>query len=52
MAQVADVHDGFANALKLTCTTADTSIAADEVLSLQTRLEGQQNLQQLKKRNI
>ena len=48
MAQVADVHDGFANALKLTCTTADTSIAADEVLSLQTRLEAQ-NLQQLKK---
>ena len=48
MAQVADVHDGFANALKLTCTTADTSIAADELLSLQTRLEAQ-DLQQLKK---
>jgi len=39
---------GFANSLKLDCTTADTSIAADEYLLLQHRLEGQ-NLQQLKK---
>ncbi len=30
MAQVTDVHDGFANAMKLTCTTADTSIASNE----------------------
>ena len=48
MEQVADVHDGFANALKLTCTTADTSIAADERLLLHQKIEGQ-DLQQLKK---
>ena len=48
MAQVADVHDGFANALKLTCTTADTSIASGEEVSLMYRIEGQ-DLQQLKK---
>ena len=39
---------GFANSLKLDCTTADTSIAAAEYLLLQHRFEGQ-NLQQLKK---
>ena len=39
---------GFANALKLDCTTADTSVAASEYLLLSTRLEGQ-NVQQLKK---
>jgi hypothetical protein len=39
---------GFANSLKLDCTTADTSIASDEFFLLSTRLEGQ-NLQQLKK---
>jgi len=39
---------GFANCLKLDCTTADTSIASGEVLIIQTRFEGQ-NLQQLKK---
>lgn len=39
---------GFANAMKLDCTTADTSIAANEDCSLQYRLEGQ-DLQQLKK---
>jgi len=48
MSQVADVHDGFANALKLDCTTADTSIAAGEFFVLAHRLEGQ-DLQQLKK---
>jgi len=48
MSQVADVHDGFANALKLDCTTADTSIASNEFGVLSTRLEGQ-DLQQLKK---
>ena len=48
MAQVADVHDGFANAMKLTCTTADTSIASGEYFILQQKFEGQ-NLQQLKK---
>ena len=39
---------GFGNALKLNCTTADTSIAAGEFLVLSHRLEGQ-DLQQLKK---
>jgi len=39
---------GFANCLKLDCTTADTSIAANEFFILSTRLEGQ-NVQQLKK---
>jgi len=48
MAQVADGPAGIANCLKLTTTTADTSIAAGEALLLQTRFEGQ-DLQQLKK---
>ena len=48
ISQVADVHDGFANALKFECTTADTSIAADEYFFLQYGIEGQ-DLQQLKK---
>jgi hypothetical protein len=48
MAQVADGPAGFANCLKLTTTTADTSIAAGEYLILQTKFEGQ-DLQQLKK---
>lgn len=48
VSQVADVHDGFANALKFECTTADTSIAADEFFGMQYRIEGQ-DLQQLKK---
>ena len=39
---------GFANALKIECTTADTSIASSEVALIQNRLEGQ-NLQLLKK---
>ena len=39
---------GFANAIKLDCTTADTSIAAGELLVLATRFEGQ-DLQQLQK---
>jgi len=39
---------GFANACKLSCTTADTSIAAGEFMFLSQRMEGQ-NLQQLKK---
>ena len=39
---------GFANAVKLDCTTADTSIASNELLTIATRLEGQ-DLQQLKK---
>ena len=48
LSQVADVHDGFANALKFECTTADTSIAADENFGLIQIIEGQ-NLQHLKK---
>ena len=39
---------GFANALKLDCTTADTSIASTETGIIQYRFEGQ-DLQQLKK---
>ena len=48
VSQVADVHDGFANALKFECTTADTSIAADEFFGVQYLFEGQ-DVQQLKK---
>ena len=48
MTQTADGPSGFANCLKLDCTTADTSIAAAEFLLLQQRFEGQ-DLQQLKK---
>ena len=43
--QVADAPTGFANSLRLTCTTADTSIASDEQLLFQQRIEGQ-NVQQ------
>ena len=39
---------GFANALKLDCTTADTSIAVDEYFVLQQKFEGQ-DLQRIKK---
>ena len=39
---------GFSKAIKLDCTTADTSIAAGELASIQTRFEGN-DLQQLKK---
>jgi hypothetical protein len=39
---------GFLNCLHLDCTTADTSIAASELLVLEHRIEGQ-DLQQLKK---
>ena len=48
MAQVADGPPGFANCLKLTTTTADTSIAAGEIFLIETRFEGQ-DVQQLKK---
>ena len=48
MTQTADGPSGFANCLKLDCTTADTSIAANENMELGTVLEGQ-DLQQLKK---
>jgi len=39
---------GFANALKMECTTADTSIASGEYFLLQQSFEGQ-DLQQMKK---
>ena len=48
MAQVADGPAGFANCLKITTTTADTSIAVGERLTLIQAIEGQ-DLQQLKK---
>ena len=44
--QDSDAPVGFANSLKLDCTTADTSIAAGEFLLLEQRIEGQ-DLQQL-----
>ena len=40
--------DGFANSLKIACTTADTSVAAGEIFMLSQRLEGQ-DLQQFAK---
>ena len=46
--QVADAPSGFANCLKLSCTTADTSISANEAGLIEQKFEGQ-NLQQLKK---
>ena len=48
MAQIADGPAGIANCLKITTTTADTSIAAGEYLILGQPIEGQ-DLQQLKK---
>ena len=46
--QTADGASGFANCMKLDCTTADTSIAAAERFFIEQRLEGQ-DLQQIKK---
>ena len=48
MTQTADGPSGFANCLKLDCTTADTSIAAGEFGIIRYLIEGQ-DLQQLKK---
>ena len=48
MSQDSDAPEGFGSSLKLDCTTADTSIAADENLRVVTVLEGQ-NLQAFKK---
>ena len=49
MTQTADGPSGFANCLKLDCTTADTSIACRRsIFVLSTKFEGQ-DLQQLKK---
>ena len=44
MTQDSSAPSGFANSIKLDCTTADTSIASGEVLILQHKIEGQ-NLQ-------
>ena len=41
MTQTADGPSGFANCIKLDCTTADTSIAAAEFVGIQYRPEGQ-----------
>ena len=40
MSQSTDAPTGFANSLKLECTTADTSTAAGERLELEQRIEG------------
>ena len=42
--QDSSAPSGFANSLKLDCTTADTSIASAEIFNIQHRIEGQ-NLQ-------
>ena len=44
MTQDSSAPSGFANSMKLACTTADTSIAAAELFLIQQRIEGQ-NLQ-------
>ena len=41
MTQTADGPNGFANCIKLDCTTADTSLAAGEHLIISQRFEGQ-----------
>jgi len=41
MTQTADGPSGFANCIKLDCTTADTSIGADEFFLIEQRFEGQ-----------
>ena len=48
MTQESDGPSGFANSMKLACTTADTSVAAGEKLILRQILEGQ-DLQQFAK---
>ena len=41
MSQDSSAPSGFHNSLKLDCTTADTSVAAGEILLLSTHIEGQ-----------
>ena len=48
MTQDSSGPSGFANSLKLDCTTADPSIAAGEYFAIYQRLEGQ-DVQQIKK---
>ena len=47
MSQDSSAPSGFANSLKFACTTADTSIAANEYMALAQQFEGQ-NLQHFK----
>ena len=48
MSQDTDTPDGFGNSIKFDCTTADTSIAANEYMLLEQSFEGQ-SLQLFKK---
>ena len=48
MTQTADGPSGFANCLKLDCTTADTDLDANKFIILETRFEGQ-DLQRIAK---
>ena len=48
MTQTADGPSGFANCIKLDCTTADTSIASNEFFLIRQRIEGQ-NIQMFAK---
>ena len=48
MTQTADGPSGFANCIKLDCTTADTSLDANKFIILETRFEGQ-DLQRIAK---
>ena len=48
MSHDSSAPSGFANSMKLACTTAATSIASDEQLRINTRIEGQ-NLQSFAK---
>ena len=48
MSQDTDAPDGFSKSLKLACTTADTSIGANESLQLTQKIESQ-NMQHFKK---
>ena len=48
MSHDSSAPSGFANSMKLACTTADTSIASGEQLLIQQRIEGQ-NLQSFAK---
>ena len=48
MTQDSSAPEGFANSIKLACTTADTSVASDEYFFMDTKLEGQ-NLQTIAK---
>ena len=41
MSQDSDSPDGFANSLKFDCTTAQTTLDADDFIWFQTRIEGQ-----------